>query len=54
MGGAFAGGEHLDLRRLVARVGVVIHAGRGERAVVVIDGKYRPGSRVDRDGPGGG
>ena len=54
MGGAFARSERLDLGGEVARVGVIIHAGRGERTVMVIDGQNRPRSRVDRDGAGAG
>ena len=38
MGGAFARGERLDLGGEITRVGVIIHTGRGERAVVIIDG----------------
>ena len=54
MGGAFAWGERLDLHSEIARVGVVIHAGRSEWAVMIIDGQYRAGGRVDRDGAGAG
>ena len=54
MGGAFARGERLDLRGEISRVGVIIHTGRGERAVMIVDRQDRPRSRVDRDGAGGG
>ena len=37
MGGAFARGERLDLRGEIPCVGVIIHAGRGEWTVMIID-----------------
>ena len=51
---AFARSQRLDLRGEVARLGVIIHAGRGEGAVMVIDRQDRAGSRIDRDGAGAG
>ena len=54
MGGAFARGERLDLRGEITRVGVIIHTGRGERAVVIIDREDGTGGCIDRDGAGGG
>ena len=54
MGGAFKWGERLDLSGEITRVGVIIHAGRGEWTVMIIDGQDRAGGRVDRDGTGGG
>ena len=54
MSGAFARGERFDLSGEITRVGVVVHAGRGERPVMVINWQDGARGRVDRDGASGG